>query len=106
MLTSQVKKLSPIDRFTYWISERHNIFKKRRAGKPAPWTDDEILQGYFFTNPYRENDKTTAWFRERVRNPLRDSHHVIMATVIFRWFNLISTGEMLHRRGLLEVWDK
>jgi hypothetical protein len=29
-----------------------------------------------------------------------------MATVIFRWFNLIRTGELLNRHGLLTKWDE
>jgi hypothetical protein len=68
---------------------------KRKNGKPKPWTDDEILQQYFFTNPYRENDRVTVWFRENIREPLRDDPRVILATIIFRWFNLPETGEIL-----------
>ena len=44
-----------IERFFYWINERHNIYVKRRASTPAPWTEDEILRKYKFTNPFREN---------------------------------------------------
>jgi hypothetical protein len=88
------------------MRERHNIYLKKRAGCPKPWTNDPIMQQYFFTNPYRENDKTTEWFRERVREPLRDSIDVFMATVIFRWFNLISTGELLIKNDLLEHWNE
>ena len=51
------------------------------AGLPAPWTDDRILRDYYFTNVYRELDKTTVWFRENVRDPLRDDPRVIFATV-------------------------
>lgn len=64
-----------------------------------------ILQENFFTNPYRENDKTTVWFRENVRDPLKEDPAVLMATVIFRRFNYIPTGEILLRHGLLENWD-
>lgn len=95
MKIEDVKNLSPVDRFLYWIKERHNIYLRRKSGKPKPWTDDEILQRFFFTNPYRENDKVTAWFRENVRDPLKDDDRVFMATVIFRWFNYIPTGELL-----------
>lgn len=64
-----------------------------------------ILQENFFTNPYRENDKTTVWFRERVREPLSEDPAVLMATVIFRRFNYIPTGEILLKHGLLEDWN-
>lgn len=95
MKVEEVKKLSPLDRFIYWVRERHNIYLRRKAGKPKPWTDDEVMQSYFFTHPYRELDKVTVWFRENVREPLRDDPAVLMATVIFRWFNLPETAEVL-----------
>jgi hypothetical protein len=102
----QVKKLSPLERFLYWISERHAIALRRKAGQSKPWTDDEILQSVFFTHPYREMDKTTVWFRENVRDLLRYSPEVFFATVCFRWFNLISTGEVLIRHELLTDWNE
>lgn len=105
MLTKQVAKLCPIERFIYWITERHSIFLKKQAGKTAPWTDDEVLQKYFFTNPYRENDKTTVWFRENVRKTLDGASIVLFATVCFRWFNYIPTGQILNRENLLVDWD-
>lgn len=62
---------------------------------PKPWTDDEILQTVFFTNPYRELDKVTVWFRQNIRDPLRDSPEVLFATVAFRWFNFPHTAMVL-----------
>lgn len=105
MKIGKVKKLKPEERFAYWIKERHKVYKRKEAGKPKPWTDDEILQSYFFTCPYRENDKTTAWFRETVRESLKTSHRVLMATIIFRWFNRIETGKFLIEYGLLTHWN-
>lgn len=113
MRNEEVRKLNPIDRMCYWIRERHQIYLKKEAGLPKPWTDDEVMQQYFFTCPYRENDKTTRWFRENVREPLRDSYDVLMATIIFRWFNWIDTGERLWTYGegidgccnLLQKWN-
>ena len=63
------------------------------------------MQTNFFTNPYREHDKTTRWFKENVRDPLKDRWKVLMATVIFRRFNYIPTGEILSEHRLLEHWD-
>jgi hypothetical protein len=95
MKLSQVARMSALKRFLYWISERHMIYSKKQAGQAKPWTNDEVLQQYFFTNPYRENDKVTVWFRENIRDPLTLHVEVLMATVIFRWFNLPYTGEQL-----------
>lgn len=100
MLVQDVADLTTFDRLVYWITERHTIHKNRLAKKPKPWTDDEILQSYFFTNPYRENDKTTIWFKKNIREPLATKEEVLMATVIFRWFNLIKTGEAFLANGL------
>jgi len=120
MITDQVGQMTVLERFLYWIQERHRIYLAKEAGQPKPWTDDKVLQSYFFTNPYRENDKVTKWFRDTVRNPLRDDPRVLMATVIFRWFNLPSTGHILmdappeylertpdfdNRANLLTHWD-
>lgn len=106
MNVEDVKKLSPLDRFLYWISERHGIYEKRMRGEPKPWSDDKILQTCFFTNPYRENDKTTVWFRENIRQPLRDIPAVVFATICFRWFNYIPTGEILVKHSLHTNWNK
>lgn len=80
--------------FFDFIQERYRIFLKKQAGEPRPWTTDEILDYYKFTNVFREDDRTTVWFRENVRDPIRnDPAHVLLSTVVFRWFNRISTGE-------------
>lgn len=102
MQLSQVSKLSTMERFAYWVMERHSIFLKRKDGLPKPWTDDEVLQKFFFTNPFRENDKVTQWFREKIRKPLADHKDVLFATIAFRWFNYIPTGEQL----LMAPWNK
>jgi hypothetical protein len=105
MLVEDVRRLPPPERFLYWVRERHNVALRRRAGQPKPWTDDEVLRRYFFTHPYREWDRVTVWFRENVRDPLRDTPGVVFATICFRWFNLPETGRLLIDNGLLTDWD-
>lgn len=98
--------MEPIERFFWWMEERHRIFLKKDMCLPRNhWTDDEILKTYRFTNPFRENDKTTVWFREKMRDPLNGDDAVLMATVIFRWFNLIETGETLLANNLHVEWN-
>jgi hypothetical protein len=91
--------------FFQWIKDRHEIYLKRQSGQPKPWTDDKIFLENSFCNPFRENDKTTKWFREHVRDPLKDCPDVYMATIIFRWFNYIPTGEILLENNLYQKWD-
>lgn len=78
-----------------FLRERYQILLRRRAGQPAPWTDDPVLREWRFCNVRREDDRTTIAFRETVRDPLRDDPHVLLATIAWRWFNLIETGEVL-----------
>jgi hypothetical protein len=84
-----------VDRFFAWARERENIRLKRAAGEPPPWTQDNILGGFRFTNVYREDDRNTIWFRENIRENLRNDPAVLFATVFFRWFNRIETAERL-----------
>lgn len=81
--------------FFNFIQERYRIFLKKQAGEPFPWTDDDILGYYKFTNVFREDDRTTVWFRENVRDYYADHEAIILATTLFRWFNRISTGEAI-----------
>lgn len=99
MRLDEVAKLTPLDRFVYWIRERHQIYLKKQLGLPKPWTNDLVLRRWWFTNPYRENDKVTVWFRENLRGPLAEDDEVVFATLCFRWFGLPSTAELLISGG-------
>jgi hypothetical protein len=84
-----------IDQFFGYAIERHSIYIRRSQGLAPPWTADKALRVGRFTNVYRELDKTTDWFRRYVRGPMHDSLEVLPATVVFRWFNRITTGEAI-----------
>jgi hypothetical protein len=68
MIITEVKELNPMERFAYWVSERTQITKKKDAGEPGPWTDDQILQANHFTNVRREDDKVSRWLVENLYN--------------------------------------
>ncbi len=89
-------KSQKIDAFFAYLRERERIrIKKEDFEQTAPWTADEILHQFRFCNVFREDDRTTRWFREMLRDPLKDSPEVLLTTIIFRWFNRIETGEVL-----------
>lgn len=93
-----------IEEFFATARERYRIFLKKRAGGPGPLTEDPIFQQYRFCNVFREDDTTTQWFREYVRGPLRDKPEVLLATVLFRLFNRITTGEAIFcQANLLDI---
>jgi len=90
-----------IAEFFEFSRTRHQIYLDRAAGKPAPWTSDPILSSFRFTNIYRELDRTTIWYRENIREPMCavgarcTLEDILLATIAFRWFNRIETGEIL-----------
>lgn len=99
--------MNGLERFFATARERYHILLRRRAGNKPPWTGDPIFQDFRFCNVFREDDRTTAWFRERIRGPLaEDGARVLLATVAFRWFNRIETGERLLAAGALPDWDE
>src|SRR5262245_25055978 len=87
-----------IDHFFAFVRERYLIRVRRNEGQPRPWTQDPILQNYSFTEVFREDDRTTKWLRENVRDPLRNDPRVLPAVLIFRWFNRVETGEAIFKK--------
>ena len=64
------------------------------------------MRAYRFCNVFREDDKTTAWFRRNVRNVLRKHPaDVALATITFRWFNRIEVGERILDILVNEGWN-
>ena len=107
--------LKHVDKFFSTARERYEIKLRRKMGDPWPWTDDPIFREWRFTNVHREDDKTTTWFREHIRDPLCKNlpdyytpqlAHVKIteATLIFRWFNRIETGQIIEDL-LLHGWN-
>jgi len=96
-----------LDRYTYWIEERERIrYLKEDLKQDPPWTEDPILKEFKFCQVFREDDRTTRWFRTHMREPLRNSPEVFMATIAFRFFNLIETGRTLLDNNLHIEWDR
>jgi len=94
-----------VDQYFALARERYSILQKRRAGEPWPWSTMEVFQKYNLCNVHREDDRTTIWFRDNVRSKL-SGLDVIKATVIFRWFNRIETGEIIKPMLLSGKWDR
>lgn len=84
--------------FFLYARERQAVLMRRRSGQARPWTEDHILDTYRFCNIYREDDATTQWLARWVRDPLASRPEVLLAVVLFRWFNRIGTGEAIFRQ--------
>jgi hypothetical protein len=102
---------------TYWrfAAERQATFFRRVFGEPPPWTQDEILQTYKFTNAYRASDRVSQYLiRNVIYNGSQDVEDVFFRTILFKLFNRIETWELLVREcgvpiyetRLLETYDR
>ena len=103
MIVEQVAKFSPEERFLYWMRERHNVYLRRLAGEEKPWTDDIILQSYFFTNPYRENDKVTIWVKKHIRRRYARHPNLWFMLCVARQLNRPETLQMLMDKKLWPI---
>lgn len=84
---------------TYWkfAVKRQNIFFNRMEGKEFPWTDDEILQTYKFTNVYRASDRVSQYL---IKNVIYKGNNYTpedkcFRILFFKLFNKIETWEYL-----------
>lgn len=91
MNTSAVGKLPPAERLLYWIREREAIRIRKEAGEPPPWTDDEILRTYRFTNVRRMDDKVSQWLLANWYEPYKGHPNTLYAAALARSFNLPTT---------------
>ncbi|MDZ4849713.1 MAG: putative DNA base hypermodification protein [Pirellulaceae bacterium] len=85
---------------TYWrfAAERQATFFRRFNNEPHPWSQDDILQTYKFTNAYRASDRVSQYLiRNVIYNGSQEVEEVFFRTILFKLFNKIGTWEMLIR---------
>jgi hypothetical protein len=87
---------------TYWrfAAERQEIFFRRLAGEPAPWTANPVMQRHKFTNSYRASDRVSQFLIRNViyRDDLpSDAREVVFRVVLFKLFNRIDTWRLLEK---------
>lgn len=72
-----------------FIYERQNIWHKRFVQKlPRPWTSNQILNDWKFTNVYRELDKGTIYLLEWLHSESPKTHEDILFNILlYRFFN-------------------
>lgn len=80
----------------YWdfAIERMKIFHLKDNGQPRPWTEDPILNRNYFTNCYRELDKTTIWIHDWLKPCLHDKKLTLLNIMFARYINLPKTLEI------------
>jgi len=83
---------------TYWrfAAERQAIFFRRFRNAPPPWTEDDILRRFKFTNAYRASDRVSQYaIRHVVYSGDQSPREVFFRTILFKLFNKIETWELL-----------
>jgi hypothetical protein len=91
--------------FFEYARKRQEIFLRRQAGAPPPWTSDPILRAYRFCNVFREDDAATRWLRLNISEKLGDKPGPqVRAATVFRLTNRVETGDAIGDL-LLGKWD-
>lgn len=86
-----------------YIEERERIRFAKVEGKPWPWTEDDILRKYKFTNVKRVNDRTTQAFLQVYRANKAAAPHVALLNCGVRRFT--GTAEMSASLGWLRNFN-
>lgn len=102
MKIERVKKLSPLDRFLYWIEERESVRLRKDDGKPRPWTDDEVIGTYRFCNVRRMDDRVSRWLLNNWYLPNKNHSNMVVAVSVARHFNLPNILDMI---GFPRKWS-
>lgn len=84
---------------TYWnfAYKRQEVFFSRFKGNHFPWTDDDILIKYKFTNSYRASDRVSQYLISDVIYCKENysPEDLFFRIILFKVFNKIETWEYL-----------
>ena len=83
---------------TFWrfAIERQEIYMRRVAGAPPPWTNDSTLTMYKFTNVYRAADRVSQYLLKMIYSePSCDPDTILLRVLLFKIFNKIETWEQI-----------
>lgn len=92
---------------TYWkfAAKRQDMFHRRVAGMPGPWTDDPILSAHRFTNAYRASDRVSQYLIQNVIDKgYQSPEETLFRILLFKLFNRVETWEGLMAKMGLLVW--
>lgn len=86
----------------YWqfAYKRQEVFFNRLCGKEPPWTDDEIIKKYRFTNVYRITDRVSQYLVKKViySEEVLSAEDIIFRILLFKFFNKIETWETIESK--------
>jgi DNA polymerase len=76
-----------VEPLRYWIVERTAVNKRRAAGQPRPWSEDELLANLRFCNVNVSDDRVSRAIYETFTKPYADHPGLIVALTIARFSN-------------------
>lgn len=85
-------------KFFAFLREREQIRLRKKADLPYPWTEDEILQSYKFTNVRRHHDRTSVELRQQFYNVPKSNNTMestLMNAATYRYFGTHEFAEVI-----------
>jgi putative DNA primase/helicase len=79
----------------HWVAERFAVLRRRNAGQPQPWTEDEIIATHRFCNVRRQDDAGTLWVSWNISNPYADNEYLWLMLCAARLVNWAPSIEEL-----------
>lgn len=80
-----------------FVTQRYQIHLKKDVLKETPpWTTDQVLRDFRFTNIRREHDKESKWVIEHITsNPELSYEDKLLNVILFRLYNKHETAELI-----------
>lgn len=95
-MTKRPRPSAVFDSYWRFAFLRQEIFHQRARAVPPPWTDDEILNEFRFTNAYRSADRVSQFLIRYVAyTGKQDRREVFFRVLLFKLFNRVSTWTLL-----------
>ncbi|KAJ8614570.1 hypothetical protein CTAYLR_004081 [Chrysophaeum taylorii] len=89
-----------------FVLARETVRRNKEAGAPWPWSSDDTLNRYRFTNVRREHDRVTRWLRSRWTRDHSDADArlVLLNCALFRAFGTVAFAEEVGWQSSLEAF--
>ena len=86
----------------HWIIERNRIYIRREIEhRPHPWTEDEIMKTFRFTNVKRWQDRESRWLIDNIcANDCLSMEDKVYNCILFRLWNKGSSFEIICGKGI------
>lgn len=105
---SPLKPTAAYDSYWRFAAERQRVFFARIARERPPWSGDDVINAYKFTNAYRASDRVSQYLIRHViyRDDLPSSvEETFFRVILFKFFNKIETWELMEEAFGALTWE-